>query len=1264
MNRLELRIFPTNGVTLPNSDFRFYTQNWESDGATGSTSGRSLSDSGTTSYTTLSGWKWINGWMASQSAITSKLYQYFDASTLEDGQNYTLEFDIKNLTNPSTITPWFMGYSGTSTMSNGRYSYTFQYNAADWTGTTIDNRILFAPSRGFDGYLSNISLTETNSSYAHVNLYDEDSINITYQVYTDISTLSASYSKTFTVPATANNNKLFGHVNENQYYNFATLNSGSTNYSMFLNKKIPAGIFYDSVQLLIGTLELTLIRKNNNVSEYEATFYSNLKTFKDKIGDKQLVKNELKNDNLDFSEYDHTFNFTNISSTWNTSGTAYPFANYPNSKGVYYPMIDLQGKYWDNKYDVSYFKPSLYISEIWDKIFAKAGYTYSSAFLTSPFFKSLILPMTDQYESDPLDSSYYKFDVGLTSDFNGSNNPPTYCANFGNQNGHGFKDFFDVSDFNVGGGEHTHKTAIPSLPYEYVDPNNVFANQYFTCPTNGISYTFSLDASLSLYLETYWAAVNHGNYTPYGQTWYTGTVYKWNVAGNWGEIRLDVEIHKISGTGATDTVIGNFPQCPITQPNSYTNPYYQTNIHYSGTIDTPIPLLKNDKVYLKFIVSNNGNAYGYMNGSEIQRIGYTYAWVNLESSNLHFKNDYDEDGIIYEGNQMYANHILPSNMKQVDFLKSISNMFNLVFTEDNANKNNFIIETFPTFYNNTNVDWSNKVDISEDIEIERIEDLLDKDVYLQYKSDDGDTNLKDYLNATHMNFSTKYLPNPYYSAESQKIETQFCPTTLNYFSNTNWLVSQMYNKDDRDSNHTDNKEVWFDKFEARILQRKIVTPTFQLNQVPIISHLDGNNIYYPDGFVYYIMGTGSLNYIPYAGIFDDPYNPTKSIEFGKNKYYFHRNVNVPVDDLYWDYWKYKIWLYQNPRSRKLTVYMRLSQSDINQLNFRKYVILNNEPYILLKINEWSPNKYCKVELIKLTVPDDPDYYQSGGSGSEDKSRLNQNGVTKSSGIVLQSQGQIAYLETGVTYYSDKNIVNPKYAGIVIGKGNQIYGENYNVTGNNNVINANNVSLVNSHGNTVNSDNVTLMNSTDCIISTGLTNIIIIGTTGKTITDNNTIIIGNNIVSISGFTSGTDGTSGTSGTSPIVATTGSDPYYVKYTSPTSVGNGALSGFTASGIESVACTGYLDIRKSVTIRDDLVVQDSTYLSGPLNISGVSPINFNDTTTNTINFFDHTTAPSTASGAASTTHYGSGTNYLGTPSGWVLIQVAGVSYKLPYY
>jgi hypothetical protein len=92
---------------------------------------------------------------------------------------------------------------------------------------------------------------------------------------------------------------------------------------------------------------------------------------------------------LDFSEYNHTWDHTTVSASWDNtpgSGYFYPLIDY----GLYRETAIVSGL--DKDYELDTFRPALYVKQYIDKMFAAAGYTYSSTFLNTDYFKSLIIP--------------------------------------------------------------------------------------------------------------------------------------------------------------------------------------------------------------------------------------------------------------------------------------------------------------------------------------------------------------------------------------------------------------------------------------------------------------------------------------------------------------------------------------------------------------------------------------------------------------------------------------------------------------------------------------------------------------------------------------------------------------------------------------------------------------------------------------------------------------------------------------------------------
>ena len=211
-----------------------------------------------------------------------------------------------------------------------------------------------------------------------LDLYDDITAEFTYAIddVKDFASRNTSFSKTITVPGTAANNKLFGHV-----FEFASANPydpAKNNVGTNFNAAVAANciILVDNIQIFKGVLRLLQINIDKGFIEYECAVFGELGGFANTIGNKKI-------EDLDFSEYDHDWTFANITNSWDNI----------NGQGYYYPLIDY-GKVSTNKKDWQYkaLKPAYYVKEIIHKIITDAGYTYSSNFLETAFAKRLIIP--------------------------------------------------------------------------------------------------------------------------------------------------------------------------------------------------------------------------------------------------------------------------------------------------------------------------------------------------------------------------------------------------------------------------------------------------------------------------------------------------------------------------------------------------------------------------------------------------------------------------------------------------------------------------------------------------------------------------------------------------------------------------------------------------------------------------------------------------------------------------------------------------------
>jgi len=177
----------------------------------------------------------------------------------------------------------------------------------------------------------------------------------------------SDFSKTVEIQGTSEADKVFKAL-----YN---VNFNISGVAFDPSKRKEAQIYIDTLLVLNGYCQLTDITiLNEHSHSYSVVFYGqNADIFKS-LEDKKLS-------DLDFSDLDHAWNRTNIEASWTTpagQGYVYPFVNYG--------YVDVGGF----TLQVEDVRPWLYMKEIWDRIFDEAGVVYTSDFINSEKFKSLI----------------------------------------------------------------------------------------------------------------------------------------------------------------------------------------------------------------------------------------------------------------------------------------------------------------------------------------------------------------------------------------------------------------------------------------------------------------------------------------------------------------------------------------------------------------------------------------------------------------------------------------------------------------------------------------------------------------------------------------------------------------------------------------------------------------------------------------------------------------------------------------------------------
>jgi len=243
--------------------------------------------------------------------------------------------------------------------------------------------------------------TEIYIENYQVDLTQDISTDFTYTIddIKDFGAKNTSFSKTISLPGTANNNKVFGFVFDLGNANVTNDSSPNVNRNFNASKVANCRILIDKIQIFKGVLRLLEIVNQSGTIEYQCSVYGDLGGFISQLGNSRL-------EDLDFSDYDEDWTFSNITSSWDTV----------SGYGVYYPLIDTGGVS-TNKVDFQYkaFKPALYVKEYLEKIIAGTNYTWDFALLETDLMKRLIIPCNQRiltkltntaFRGDPTPATY------------------------------------------------------------------------------------------------------------------------------------------------------------------------------------------------------------------------------------------------------------------------------------------------------------------------------------------------------------------------------------------------------------------------------------------------------------------------------------------------------------------------------------------------------------------------------------------------------------------------------------------------------------------------------------------------------------------------------------------------------------------------------------------------------------------------------------------------------------------------------------------
>ena len=790
--------------------------------------------------------------------------------------------------------------------------------------------------------------------------YDDIDISLTYQIddIQDITVKKSSFSKTIILPGTPINNQYFKNIFD------VNIDISETSYNP--KKALPVQVLIGDELVFQGNLQLLNIITNQKQVDYEVVITGVFKNIMLAFADYYI--NQL---NLD--EYNHYRDVGTISNTWDN----YISINSPTSSvltqpgdGYIYPMIvngqnpivGANGLLTFNAFDMN---PAVYIKTIMDKMFEYAGYTYTSNFFNSEYFRSLVLPTdTPQYSSEDITDKTVRVTFA---------NPQPFVAPSGvtQSNNYLFTPASTLSGT---------VALSPMLPK---------SNSYWSNFTNG-TWWFPMTQESGNYggiqmqdPNNEWISSGINRYTATTAGFYSIDLdnqfymfYKHKTGASFkylsGAISYVARIYKVSANGTltslASTGTATVPALTITPPGAEASGTYNGSAYVipgsglipSGFLCTSQPHQMNlsvpsvwlnagEQIRINFQILYP-NTVTWQSVSDQVYIGAIGArTIGGQVNRLEVKPAVTNN---YSVNNIIKLAVMLPSMKMRDFFINIIKMFNLMVSDNPNLQNDLIIEPRDDYFNSKRKvrDWTNILDYDQDIKQTPMSELDTKTYKFTYSDDD------DYYNNL-------------YQQQSGKVYGEYTVDFLNDFSTTTKELELEF----APSPNSDNMlNTFIAPFFCDIDTSNALKPIKVKPRIMFVKKLTNSGKFYKLRENPNDPGQAFSEYI-YAGMYDDPTDPTYSLEFGNsNVLYYNTSLCCPNNNLINQFYLTTLNDITDVNAKLLEAYFHLTPSDINQFDFRDIILIDNSYWRVNTIVDYNPNaidRTTKVILYKLNYLD-------------------------------------------------------------------------------------------------------------------------------------------------------------------------------------------------------------------------------------------------------------------------------------------------------
>lgn len=568
-----------------------------------------------------------------------------------------------------------------------------------------------------------------------VDLYENENISLNYS-FNDIKDLTprGNYSRTFRIPFTETNAKIFGFIQENTFQ-FSGFNP---------KRKINASITVDTIPIIDGYVQFkAAYTTNGEVTDLEIVFFGNVVDFFKTIGDadfKNYIAGELTTDypiDVTFSSIDTVAAYTDIQFGLTDRGNKWVGNSLSDGRSIYVNPFDTSEAILAEIVKPFELTPFVLARYIFDKIFTLSGFQFNEANSTTlaDQLDKMWIPWTSEGNTMVMiggngEQAVYKVEGGIDNvGFDGSNFAPVTLAD----------------------GSTIYSYTVPAMNVITDPGSNVSGANIYTAPFSG-NYIINAVLSINQFdLCIGGAILGFLRTTPTGDKFITPvTLSNAFTFGFFGQQTAAVSLGETT-TSEFFLEVG-------------------TTVELVLWGDFTITALPASALEFKDI-STEGTA-PFDQNSNIECVSASKTYGNAI--------DWAVNAPI---------------MKCSEFISSLFKMFNLVVIPDDVNPKLLTLKPIQEYLGEgTTKDWSNKLDISKDITLMSTADFQSQKNLWTYKaSNDYLNNI--YNSQGDRIYGRLELVDPEndFATNDYKVETFFFPSPCALINNTDLAIPKYIN---------------------------------------------------------------------------------------------------------------------------------------------------------------------------------------------------------------------------------------------------------------------------------------------------------------------------------------------------------------------------------------------------------------------------------------------------------------------------------------